>query len=1019
MKLRQHWSRLSRWQKGGLLTAILVALYAALGFWVAPRVVRDQAQKILRDQLRREVEIGEVTINPFSLSLIVSRFNIPDADGSPLLRFEELFVDFELSSIYWQAFTFAEIRIQKPFVHPKIRSDGNLNVVDLLVDPDKETLSNQAQENNPEKTPDKEESGPPAVLIHLLDIQEGQIAFSDFSHETPFEYEISPLNITLRDFGTRPDDQSPYSFSASTGSGESLEWEGMLTVVPLRSFGNFTLAGIRPRTGWLYFQDSVQFEVIDGTVDLSGRYELDSQDGLKLLFEEGRLTVRDFEVVERETGERAVLVSEFDVEGIQLQYPEQIVQVDRVHSGQGEYHLKRFEDGGLRSERMATTRRTVSQAPDPGDTAAESSTSGGEESHPWSVMISQILIENQSFEFEDLSTQPPARLGIEIVELEFQNVSQDLSQRIPTHLDLRIGETGRLTIEGPIRPEPLEVELALKLEALEIDLFEPYWTSTLRADVSDGTVGFSGQVRAEAPGNGPTRFQANGDFDMDNFYLLDLNESKRITALRSLRMEGLRLDSQPLSIHLDRLLLLNPSARIVMGPEGSTNVSHLVAPSPEDAEPLAPEGPAKANNTTGEQPGPEVAVSIQKIEVQDASLDFEDRSVQPPFITSLSDFSGQIESLSSNPEEKASLQFSGRLDGSTDVALTGVASPLAENPYIDLKISLRNMGLTQFTPYSGRFIGKAIERGKLFLELDYELDGNQLVGENTLFLDQFTLGGKIPSEEALNLPVGLALALLKDRKGEIHIDLPVRGDLEDPEFSIMGIVFRALGNLIAKVALSPFSVLGGIAGSDGDDMQGVAFSPGRTSWLAGEESKLASLAQALTERPALAIELTGEASLKTDRTALQSQSFERSVRRERFTELQGKWFGRKPNSVEEVVLEEKERRRLVDKRFESAFGPEGEAEIESAFEQARANGTSQSDQRKQFLEAERERRLVAATPVDDAALSELARGRAAVIQSHLITIGGIEAERIFVLDPDMIPDDSEEPKGARIALTAR
>ncbi len=1018
MKVRQKWSSLARWQRWSLLTALLLAFYAALGFWVAPRVVRDQARTLFLDQLGRHVEIGDVKINPFALTLSVSQFNLPDADGSPLLRFEELFLDFELSSIYWQALTFAEIRIEEPLVHPKVRRDGTLNVVDLIPRTDDEPLKDRAPQAQIDESMDEEASAPPAILVHLLDVQRGQLAFSDFSHETPFEYEISPLNITVRDFGTRPDDESPYSFSASTGSGESLDWEGIVSVVPLYSSGRFTLAGIQPRTGWLYVQDNVLFEVVEGTVDLAGRYELDSRDGLNLVFDEGQLTVRDFEVVERETRERAVRIGEFDIEGIRLQYPEQTVQIERIHSGKGEYHLKRFADGALRSQRMAQTRNSTGQSSEATPDLDEPPPLKGEGERPWSILISQILFQNQSIVFEDFSTQPAVRLGVEIVELELQKVSHDLSQKIPTRLELRIGETGRLNIAGPIRPDPLEVELAVELETLEIDLFEPYWTSTVRADVSNGHVGFSGQIRAEAADQGPPVFRVGGDFSVDDFYLLDLEESERITALRSLRMEGLQLSSEPLSIQLERLLLVDPSARIVMGPTGTTNVSGVVGPSSEKAAPSSA-SIARTEGIGGKGSGMDVAVSIKRIEVQNASMDFEDRSVQPAFTTSLSEFSGQIDSISSNPEEQASLRFQGRLDGSTGVDLTGFAKPLAESPYVDLKVSLRNMGLTQFTPYSGRYVGKAIERGKLFLEVDYELDGNQLVGENRLFLDQFTLGSKVPSEDALNLPVGLALALLKDRKGEIHIDLPVRGDLDDPEFSVMGIVFRALGNLIAKVALSPFAVLGGIAGSDGDEMQGVVFQPGQTHWQPGEELKIASLAEALLERPALAIELTGEANRESDRTALQSESFERSLQRERFQELQGKWFGRKPNSVEEVVLEEKDRRRLINQRFKANFGIEGATEIESAFEAAQRNGSEAPEAREQFFEAEQVRRLVAATPIKDSALIDLARGRAAVIQSRLTTVGGVEAERIFVLDPDLTVDDSDEPQGARIALTAR
>ena len=928
MNVRQQWSRLARWQRWSFLTALLVALYAALGFWVAPRVVQDQTHAFFLEQIGRNVQIGEVKINPFALTLSVSQFDLPDADGSPLLRFEELFVDFELSSIYWQALTFAEIRIQKPLVHPKVRRDGTLNVVDLIPRTDA-APPDGAQEAPMERPVDEEASVPPAILVHLLDVQEGRLAFSDFSHETPFEYEISPLNITVRDFGTRPDDESPYSFSASTGSGESLDWEGIVSVVPLYSSGQFTLAGIQPRTGWLYVQDNVLFEVVDGTVDLTGRYELDSRGGLNVAFDEGQLTVRNFEVVERETRERAVRIGEFDIEGIRLRYPEQTVQIDRIHSGQGEYHLKRFADGALRSQRMAQARNSTRQGSGPAPPVDEPSPIETSEGQSWSVLVSQILFQNQSIGFEDFSTQPPARLGVEIVELELQEVSHDLSQKIPTRLQLRIGETGQLKITGPIQPEPLQAELAIELEGLEIDLFEPYWASSVSADVSDGQVGFSGQVRAKVPDQGPPVVQVEGDLSVDDFYLLDLKESERITALRSLRMEGLELGSEPLSIQLERLLLVDPSARIVMGPTGATNVSGIVAPPPQDSA-SANDSRGQTDKSNGEASDAEVAVSIQRIEVQNASMDFEDRSVQPVFMTSLSAFSGHIDSISSNPEEQASLRFKGRLDGSTAVDLTGVASPLAEDPYVDLKISLRNMGLTQFTPYSGRYIGKAIERGKLFLEVEYELEGNQLVGENRLFLDQFTLGGKVPSEEALNLPVGLALALLKDRKGEIHIDLPVRGEIDDPEFSVGGIIFSALLNLITKVAMSPFSIMGGLVAADADDLRYIEFEAGQSTLEPSQNEKLDALAAALEERPVLSLEIKGEAITPEDGLALKKARLESDLQKESFREQQARWFGDKPDSVEDVVLDSGDRSRLIETLFRRNFGKDALSELNTA-----------------------------------------------------------------------------------------
>lgn len=1015
MDLRSTVSALPRWQKWALAAAIVILLYAIFGFWIAPKIVHAQAEKAIQESTGRTARIGDVRINPFLLTLTVRDFDLPDSDGSPFVRFEELGVDFELSSIFRRAFTFAEIRIVAPFAHVKVLTDGSLNAAGLLVADDAEDEATPAEQ--------EEDSGPPPILVGLASIERGRIVFSDYSHATVFEHEVAPLDVELRDFGTRPDDESPYSFSATTGAGEALEWEGNLSVVPLYSSGRFALTGAQPRTGWLYVQDNVHFEVIDGAIDIRGRYDLDSRDGLRVDLHEGEIVVRNFAVAERETGDVAVKVPEFDIGGISIAYPEQHVHVDSVTSSGGHYKLLRFPDGTFRAELLARTRSEdgaeAARAAEDSPPAEHSATSvGDEETASWSVAVDRIDLTGHHLELEDRSTEPPVLVGIDIIGLGLRDVTTDPAQPIQTTLELGIGERGRITVEGPVRAEPAQVELELKVADIDLRPFEPYWAPALAIDVSSGRIGLEGRLLARGEGGDTPQVEYTGSFRVDDLRTLDKLVSSDLFSWSALELDGIALAIAPTSFRLKQLTLQRPAAHVVIAPDGTANLATLVVePAPEpDAERPA-DGAQTAPSAAAGEPIP---ISVGIVQIVNGTVDFEDRTISPRFKTGVSALKGRIEGLSSDPQARATVALAGQLDGATPMRIDGVVSPLATERYVDVRLAFENFGLTPLTPYSGRYVGKAIERGKLFVDLSYELNGTKLTGENKVFLDQFTLGQGIDSPDATDLPVGLALALLKDREGEIHIDLPISGDVDDPDFSIGGIVLGALRNLITKVAMSPFAMLGGLGGSGGESMSSVAFAPGSATLEPSEVSKLDTLAKGLAERPALSVELAGQATVEIDRPALQATRLENALRRVRFQELSSKWFGDKPTSVDEVVLTTDDRRRLTADAFEARFDqdPDDLLAVRADMPVGEDATPPTPDEIKAAREAEMSRRLRDAIEIDEVALRDLARQRAESIRDHLVATAGVQAARVYVLDPDLHETTADGAAGATLSLAA-
>lgn len=1015
LKILPRWQR---WRKWALGTALGVGIYAILGFFVAPPIVRSQGEAALREITGRAARIGEVQIDPFALSLVVRDFELPDGDGSPFARFEELAVDFELSSLYHRAFTFAEIRIVAPFVHAKVRRDGTLNAADLLT----------SEPESSEADAPEAEAGPPPILVQLAKIERGHVILSDFSKSTPFEHEITPLDVELRDFGTRPDDESPFSLTATSGAGETLEWEGSGSVAPLYSSGQFALTGARLRTGWRFVQDEVFFEVVDGTVDVLGRYSFDARDGWKGALEGGEVRVRDFAVADRETGEIVARIPVFDVEGIAVSVPENTVHVDLVGSREGSYHLLRSEDGSFRAERLARTR-----SGDAGTDAAATSAAGGEEpvasatpaadpdaGPAWSVVVDRVELGGHRIEFEDRSTDPPVTLAIEVERVALRDVTTDPSRPIGLELALALGEEGRVGIQGPITTEPAAAELALEVADIDLTPLEPYWAPLVAIDLTSASAGLRGTLAVQAAPVDAPQLAFEGELRLDRLETLDARRSE-LVSWSALELAGIALTVEPTAFHLDRLSVRDPVAHVVIEPDGSVNLAMLVS------EPAAgaPSSPSPAE-TTAAASAP-VPISISLVEIADGEVTFEDRSATPNFSTVIAKLDGKIQGLSSEKNARAKVALTGEIDGATGVEIAGEVSPLADKTYLDMRLGLDNLELTPFTPYTGRFVGKAIARGKLFVDFEYRLENDVLVGENTLFLDQFTFGDPIESPDVVDLPVGLAVALLKDRKGEIHIDLPVRGATDDPDFNIARIVLDALGKFITQVATSPFAMVGELAGADGEAMSSITFAPGVAELGPDERRKLDALAKALAERPSLSLGVTGVATGWTDRPALQRVALEQALRNRRFQELDAAWFGEKPASVEEIELTPEDRREELARAFEEEFGTTPGAFFADLDKTAVSDGSEApgAEETAAVQEEEMSRRLADTIEIADTVLRQLARERAVSIRDHLVEVGAIAAERVFVLDPDV---DSGEPSasemngagaaGATLALTA-
>lgn len=1003
MGIVSSFRRWSRSKQGAIIAAVLIFLYAIFGFLIAPSIVKSSLISNIADQLGRKATVEEIKINPFVLSATLRGFEMREPDGERFLGFEELYVNFQLSSLFRRAYTFDTVRLTAPDGQVKVLPDGHLNFSDLL-----------ASTDQPQPTPDQNNELPPVLVFHLQIVQ-GRLAFSDLSRPTPFETNFFPIQLTLNNFTTSKGGDSHHGFTATTGAGEILSWEGNVSVNPPSSQGRFELTGIKARTLWKYVQDQVRFEVTSGSIDLAGQYHVDAgSEAFHVQLSDGEVTLKEFKLTEKDNPDPLVSVPLLSVQGAAMDLRKRQAVLASVKSSSARFEGWLAPDGTFNYQTLLATKPLEDKAgksPRPPNQAKA-------ESQPWKIIVNEVSLEDYGVLFEDRTLAKPARVGLDPINLNLKNVSNQKGSQAEVSLALGVNQAGAVTAKGLASMDPMSADIALHVAQLALKPFQSYVDPVAQIDLVRGTANLDGRLTYRRLDSNEPEIRYEGGLSIDGFEAVNRLHSEDFLKWASLALHGLVFDTEPNKLSISEIVAQQPYARVIIWPDKTVNVTSA----------FSSENDVGTDHADSESQAP-MPITIGTVRIENGSANFADLWMKPNFVTGIQGLRGTIKGLSSDPGARADVFLEGKVDKYAPVKIAGQINPLSPNAYADLTLSFKNMELSTLTPYSGRFVGYKIEKGKLSLDLKYKLSESILIGENKILLNQLTLGEHVDSPDATSLPVRLAIALLKDPRGRIDIDLPVRGDLNDPEFSYGRIIARALVNLITKIVTSPFAVLGRLIGGDGEELSFVEFEFGSAGLGPEQMKKLDKLAKALQERPTLRLEIKGAAHGKYDRVAVAEAELVSQLKRAKLRELRAAGVQLPPRD-DEISLSDDDYGRLIIQAYVDRFGEQPatlfETDSETSGKDGKATpGASQPPPRVDagpekgpiepgILLAAARKRLVQNMPVDEARLRRLAQDRARQIKGHLIENGDIPDERVFMVDVEI--DDAADDHSARTHL---
>ncbi|HEY2782050.1 MAG TPA: DUF748 domain-containing protein [Steroidobacteraceae bacterium] len=1009
------------------LIALLVGLYAIVGFWIAPKLVRSALMKDIPATLAGVTpSIGEIHINPFLLQVEVKDFFLTGPQGTRLVGFGRLFIDFEVSSIWHRAYTFKHIELGAPFANAVIFKDGAVNLAQL-------------SPKAPPKPEPKSKEPIPALRIGSFKVIQGLLSFDDRRRPSDFATRLEPINFELQNFTTGVEG-GRFTFTGMSKLGERIEWHGHLAVQPIESDGEFQIAGLQAHTIWSYLEDQLNFAVNSGKIDVSATYKFSLQDQPDLNVEISKAELTDLTVRPKNADAAWITVPKLLLSGTTLNLKQRQARSDSLTLTGVKLVTWLEPDGSVNLLKLAsapapvpgaaenTAAAPASPGPSPPAPAAASATTAPAtapaSAATWGYELREFSLRDANISAEDRRTKPAAKVVLAPLNIQVTGASLNLEKPLNVTLDTKINDTGTLNVAGDVTPQPAAANLNLKLGGIELAAVQPYIAQYTSMTLLAGSLSGDAKVRY---GTQKPALQFSGNLSVNGLHTVDNALRDDFINWDRLDVKGLNFQHDPDRLDIDLVAAHKLYARVIVEPDETINVKRVLAapgatvvvPSGNTGPPVAataaaapaPPLPRKgrkaapvavaAASAPAAPAAPGMPMSIKKIVVKASQANFADLSVKPNFATGIQNLEGTVTGLSSKENSRAKVDLHGSVDAFSPVAITGEVNVLGAALYTDLSMSFKNIELSTFNPYSGKFAGYNISKGKLTTELHYKVDGRKLDAQHHITVDQLEFGEKTESKDAVSLPVKLAVALLKDRDGVIDLDLPVTGSLDDPKFRLGPIIWKVFVNILEKAVTAPFALLGSLFGG-GPDLQFVDFQPGAADLDSAATGKAQNIAKALNARPQLKIEIPIAAVGELDRPRLVEMKFQKDIQEELAAAPASKKSSGPAASFDQ--LDAAAQLEVLTKLYKKNIGsdpklPESVDAIKTKPEKIAAKNEYLGNALHEHL------------TVNDSDLAALAQQRAMNLQQALLTGTQIDPGRVF-----LVANDKAKNQGGQVRL---
>ncbi len=1050
-----------RRRRSGLVFLFLFTAYSLFGFLALPGIIAGQAQKFVQENLGLELELAKVEFNPWRLALRLDGLAMkdPQAADEVLVSARSIYVNAELWSSLWiRGASLRELDLLAPYINARILKDGDINLM-RLVPPDDGQESGEAHwrvgllgihqgrvdfhdDTRPtpfsavfspldisladlSSRPDRDggytlhaETGEGEALdwrgtVAIKPVRsEGELKITGLKATTPWRYLQDELPLVVEQgligisghYALKADDVVTFTLREGQVTVEDLAISQRGKAPLLIGLKQLDLKGVSldwpaQSAGFEALQLS-GFRMADKASgqDLNHFAALTLQNG-RYLPEGERIELQTLRLeslaLEDSTGHAPLLsLPSLTLNNLSASLASQKAHVGQVILEKGDLSVRREKNNTLNWETRLdelSRRLAAFETPAPA-TVPATQAPAAQGSATWDATLGELDLLGFRVGFVD--QVPPETLSTSLEDINLRLFPRQPGEKWH-QLDgrLSVGTGGDLSFKGNFSEQPLAAGVDLRLQALKLSPFAPWAADVARFALEKGALDVSGRFNFQQARQTKADFQ--GSITIHDFAANDLELDERFLAWRRLGVQGVNWQLEPGRLVIREVQADKPFIRVIVGEDQSLNLSHVIV-APEETAVAESSATAAPVAKTAEPPYP---LRVDRIRMNDGSMLFADLTLRPQFATGIQSLQGEIRGLSSQPDSRATVALKGRVDEYGKADINGTLNPLAGDLYTDIGVKFSNVELTTLTPYSSKFAGYRIDKGKLSLDLNYKINNRKLDASNKVVFNQLTLGDKVESPDAMSLPLKLAVAILKDKDGVIDVDLPVTGSLDDPKFKIGPLIWKTFLNLLTKAATAPFSLIANMIGG-GENMDSLQFAAGASTLAAEETTKLDALAKALVERPALAVEVRGAFDPEADAKAIRTAKFDQVYQKR--------------------LAEGGKSRKVLEDLFKAKLGSEALAQQRALNLKPASDQAGNRDELQLAIaayETHLRNELIARETVLDGDLRQLALERARTVRNQLVEISKIEESRVFVLEPVTVKA-TENTVVMKVGLTA-
>ncbi|UUT11924.1 DUF748 domain-containing protein [Pseudomonas zeae] len=958
---------------GALLTAL--ALYSLLGFLILPGIALRVANQQLANYATVPAHIQRIELNPFSLEVTLWGLVIGEP-GKEQIGFDRLYADLQIDSLWTKALHLANIELDKPKSEILFAKDGKLNLLGLFNVPASEP------------TPADPNAKPFPLRIDNIKLAGGVVHFEDVRPSEPIEFLYDDLSFELKNLSTLPEDSADMTLVAIGPAGGRIDWSGNFSLIPFTSEGTLKVTDGKMKAFWPYVRDSVPLVLEDGVISLSSEYKLNLSKETELQLNNVAVSIAPF-AIKAPDGRPLAKLERLDVSETSVDLAKQQVVVGKIRSNKLETWAALEADGQLDWQKLFASQPSkpvAKAAAEPANTPAAADSPKAEPtapSKPWQVLLKDVQLRNYTVHLADRSAKPAVALDITPLNVDLQDFDSLNGSPFKLKLDSGVGKQGKISADGTVNLAPVNAQLNVKTQDIDLRVAQSYINPFIRLELRSGMLGSDLKVNLKS--TEPLALSVTGRAQIDQLHTLDTLKTRDFLKWQQVVVEGLNYQHGD-SLSIDKVNLFQPYVRFMINDDRTTNIDDLLIPQPADSGTKS----AAAKPASNEKP---LGIHIGGIAINDGSANFADFSLTPNFATAVQQLNGQIGTIDSRQAKPASVDIKGKVDRYAPVTIKGAVNPFDPMASLDIATSFKRVELTTLTPYSGKFAGYRIRKGRLNLDLHYLITKGQLKAENKVVVEQLQLGEKVDSPDAVSLPLKLAIALLKDVDGKISIELPVTGDLNNPQFSVMPIVWQTLRNLIVKAAAAPFKMIGGlISGGSSQDLGTVSFAPGSSELSKDAEAALIKLSQALKERPALRLEIEGTAAKSSDGPLLAEQRLEREYQYNYYKMLQRRG-DKVPAQASLLQVPDSEKGPLLEGIYRTRLKTQPPAEWKDLGKEERT--------------AKMREGVIKFWSGSEVLLRQLGQDRASSIKDYLVDKGQLADDRVYFIDASLGEAESD------------